>query len=241
MTNKLILLAFSAMIGASAQAATLSLTSVDDIDFTNVIKAYDFTGTGNNGTFFDIGGVTFTRHNWQLSGPADGMTIVSGGHPSADNQGSGAPNITLGGTAADRANLNALLDVWNIGAGSSNGSQVNLSIALADGSYNLQFLVGKNNDRGNDYYDISAGNVGSGNEVMLGSFEVDGATDTGNLLITSTVTVTGGTLDLAIVGDNASGDARPVFSGLIISQIPEPSSAMLGVMGSLLLLRRRRE
>ena len=61
-----------------------------------------------------------------------------------------------------------MLDVWNIGVGSTNGSQVNLSIALADGTYNLQYLVGKNNDRGNDLFDISNGAVGSGSEVMLG-------------------------------------------------------------------------
>jgi hypothetical protein len=232
-------LAALALVTTSAQAATTALTDVDQLDLTSYVKAYDFTGSNSiasDGTSFDIGSVTFTRHAWNDGLAFDGMTMT--GHHTADNQNSSHVNIGSGGDAADRANLNELLHVWNIGAGNSNGSQVDLSIALTNGTYNLQYLVGGGGSRGNDLFDVSNGAVGSGNEVLLGSFETTSST---NYLITGTVTVTDGSLELAVVGDNASGDARPILSGLIISQVPEPSTtALLGLGGLALILRRRK-
>lgn len=229
-----------ALLTGSAQAATIALTSVDDLDFTNVVKAYDFTGTTsitNFGTSFDIGGVTFTRHRWQFGTTTFADMTMTGGHASADNQGSSAPNITHGGTATDRTNLNELLDWWNIGAAQDNSS-VTLSIAVPDGTYDIQLIVGSNGSRENQLYDIDAGAKGSGNEVLLGSL---GTTDK-NVVITGSAVATGGTLDLLIFGTPGTGDGRPIVSGLMISQVPEPGSlALLGLGGLLIGSRRRRD
>ena len=66
----------------SANAATVELTSVDQLDLTNVVKAYDFTGSNSiasDGTSFDIGGVTFTRHRWNDAVSSGGNVAVTAG------------------------------------------------------------------------------------------------------------------------------------------------------------------
>ena len=221
-------LAACALVITSAQAATTALSSVDDIDFTNVVKAYDFTFTANEGTF-DIGGVTFTRYNWGKAAPDnthDGMTLSN--HLVIDNQGTAAPNINSGGTGADQANLNALLDTWNIGG----SGDIDISVALANGTYTVQYLVGVSGARDNEVF-----NTTDGATVSLGAWS-----GTGNYLITGDVVVTSGTLDLRVdEGLVAGGDNRRVVSGLIISAVPEPSTtALLGLGGLALILRRRK-
>jgi len=225
-------LAAFALVTTSAQAAITALTSVDQLDFTNVVKAYDFTGTNSiaaNGATFDIGGVTFTRARWNDGNPGttiDGMTLNNVN--TSDNQGSGAPNITLGGTATDRTNLNELLDVWNIG----NSPPMSISVALANGTYEIQYLVGVFGTRDNEVF-----NTTDGANVSLGAWS-----GTGNYLITGEIVVTAGTLSLSVdEGIVAGGDNRPVVSGLIISAVPEPTTtALLGLGGLALILRRRK-
>ena len=206
-----------ALVSTSAQAGTVALTSVDQLDFTNVVKAYDFTGSNSiasDGATFDIGGVTFTRHRWNdavANGgngtTFDGTTLINVNN--SDNQGSGAPNISAGGTATDQANLSELLDWWNIG----HGGDVDISIAgLANGAYKIQFIVGVSGTRDNELFDITAGAPG----VSLGAFSGGSA----NFLITGDVAVIGGTLTLRLTeGIVAGGDNRRLISGLIISTI----------------------
>ncbi len=214
-----------ALFCTSTQAATVSLTSVDQLDFNNVVKAYDF-GPDVDSTF-DIGGVTFTRHHWTNGVAHDDLT-VTGLHASGGNLGS--PNITLGGTAADRTNLNALLDDTNFGSG-QDGTTVALSIAVPNGTYNVQYITGSSNNRENELFDTNGGG-----SVSLGSY-----TGGGNFLITGTVTTTDGTLDLDIFGSAGSGDGRPIIAGLIINAVPEPSTtALLGLGGLALVFRRRK-
>jgi hypothetical protein len=231
-------LAAIALVSTPVQAAITALTSVDQLDFTNVVKAYDFTGTSSiadNGATFDIGGVTFTRARWNDGNPGttiDGMTLNNVN--TSDNQGSNAPNIALGGTATDRTNLNELLDVWNIG----NNPPMNISVALANGTYEIQYLVGVSGNRDNEVF-----NTTDGANVSLGAWSSH-TPSTGNMnyLITGEIVVTSGTLSLSVdEGTVAGGDNRPVVSGLIISQIPEPSTtALLGLGGLALILRRRK-
>lgn len=201
----------------STMAGTVELTSVDQLDLDGVLKAYDFTFTANEGTF-DIGGVTFTRYNWGKPAPSntfDGLTLSN--HLVIDNQGSGAPNITLGGTATDRANLNALLDCWNIGG----GGDIDLSIQVPrNGLYKVQYIVGTSGARDNEVFDITAGAPGT----SLGAW--NGGTK--NFLITADIKVTSGTIDLRVKeGIVAGGDNRRVVSGLIIKAYPPAGTVIL--------------
>ena len=195
-------------------ASTVPLTSVDQLHLVNVVKAYDFTGStsiARHGAFFDIGGVTFTRHRWQDGLATDGLTLTNDYHPTADDQVSRAPDITSGGSAADRANLNELLDWWNVG----HGSDVDINIALADGNYRVQYIVGVSGTRDNELFDISAGTPGA----SLGDFNSAGKPQ--NFLITGYVTVSDGLLKLRLTEGTADGgDNRAIISGLIINSIP---------------------
>jgi hypothetical protein len=108
----------------------------------------------------------------------------------SDNQGSGAPNITLGGTATDRTNLNELLDVWNIG----NSPPMSISVALANGTYEIQYLVGVSGSRDNEVF-----NTTDGANVSLGAWSThDPSTGNMNYLITGEIVVTAGTLSLSV-------------------------------------------
>ena len=236
-TKTLSALAGLALVAGSTQAAIVELTSVDQLDFTNNVKAYDFTGTtsiANDGATFDIGGVTFTRARWNDGNPGttiNGMTLNSVN--TSDNQNSNAPNITLGGTATDRANLNTLLDVWNIGQ----NPPLLISVALPNGTYKIQYLVGVSGSRDNEIF-----NTTDGANISLGAWSSHSpSTGNKNYLITGEIVVTSGTLSLAVdEGTVAGGDNRPVVSGLIISQVPEPGSLALLGLGGLLIARRRR-
>jgi hypothetical protein len=67
-------------------------------------------------------------------------------------------------------------------------------------------------------------------------------TGSNNYLISDQVAVMDGTLNLRLAWpDTSDGDDRRIISGLIVNQIPEPSAALLGGLGALLLLRRRRD
>jgi len=57
---------------------------------------------------------------------------------------------------------------------------------------------------------------------------------------TNTITATGLTGDLTIVGLNRDGGNRASVAGLQITAVPEPSAALLGLVGLALVLRRRK-
>jgi hypothetical protein len=52
------------------------------------------------------------------------------------------------------------------------------------------------------------------------------------------LTPTGGVISIALT--DTSGNNNPIINGLVLTAIPEPSAALLGALGSLALLRRRR-
>ena len=210
-------------------AQAVVLTSVDQLDLANVVKAYNFTN-GADGTLA-IGGVTFTTHNWANQLAFDGLTVT-------DPQGMsgaplGAPAITSGGTPADQANLSSLLNSTNFSGGSSPGAAMTLSIAIPDGNYLVQYLAGTSANRSNEFF-----NVGPPAE-SLGTFN-----GSGNFLLTGLVTATGGTGLTLSVDHFAGSDGRPIISGLIVNEIfapvPEPSSVLLLGLGALGLACRTR-
>lgn len=213
-----------------AISLTASVTDATALDYTNVVGAWNFT---NSGTDVVVQGVTF--FDVSTEGTTDGLTVVDGllsDGGSFDN-GRGI-SVTSGGTVADQTNLTALFETTINGLqGSGSASDIVLDISgLASGTYKFQILVGQRNDRRNKV--IAEG-------VDLGVWQTT-TTGSNNYLISDQVAVMDGTLNLRLAWpDTSDGDDRRTISGLIVNQIPEPSAALLGGLGALLLLRRRRD
>jgi hypothetical protein len=207
------------------------LTSVDQLDLTNVVKAYDFTTSANSTV--NIGGVTFTSHNWTDQLAYDGLTVtdINGLSGAA----LGAPVITMGGTVTDQTNLTSVLSTTNFSLGSSPGASMTFSIAVPDGDYIVQYLAGTSANRSNELIDAGPP------AVSLGTFN-----GSGNFLISGTANATGGTGLTLRVDYFAGSDGRPIISGLILSEIlppppaPEPSTLLLLGCGMLVTASRIR-
>jgi hypothetical protein len=115
---------------------------------------------------------------------------------------------------------------------------VNVGLALSSGTYKLQLIM-----------------VGTfpASPERLGNYTIEGTTTTvstpGNYsgeagpdytsLVTDTVAVTDGTLDLSIVWTGDSGTNAPFLSGIIVNAVPEPTGVSLLAVGAAALLWRR--
>ncbi|MCH7224669.1 Ig-like domain-containing protein [Haloferula sp. A504] len=189
----------------------LALTSVDVLDLTNVVGAYDFTGADSitaNGTSFSIGGVNFTRHNWMTSSTTD---LVLTNSRSDANAPSNAPNISEGGTASDQANLTVLLDYWAQGNQGGSGADMIATVSgLTNGTYKIQYLIGTNNTTRSNaiFYRPEVGD-----DVLLEDYSIRNE----NIVITAGgIEVTDGSLRL-VMAQGPTSDNRRIIAGLIIS------------------------
>jgi len=223
------LTASAALAGSASAAVITGITSVDDLDFTNVVGAWNFSI--NSSTTQTVQGVDFTNVNSpvQNDGAGNGTfgdLTVAGQLKRFNN---GGATITSGGTASDRTALTAIFDEQHTAdAGAAN--DVSFDVAVANGTYKVQLLIGTWSAR---EFELETADDGG---FSLGSYS-NNATE--NIVITDDVTVTDGELNLTMVDPGGSSDPRRVYSGLIVS-IPEPGSLALLGLGGLMLIKRRR-
>ncbi len=219
----------------SVNAATIinGFTSVDDLDYTNVVGAWNFAkDIGNGTTTTTVQGVGFV--GIQDDGIHGNLTV--GGLNSGGNSGNvGGLSITSGGTATDQTNLTAIVTNFLNGQQGTNASNdLTLDISgLASNTYKVQYIWSVGGGSTREFIVNAEG-------AALGTFSTS---VNGPNLLTEQIAVTDGTLNIRVTeGPNeATTDERRMLTALIISTVPEPSStALLGLGGLALLLRRRR-
>lgn len=151
-----------------------------------------------------------------------------------------ASGATLGGSSTNIGGTTTIAEGASINPGNSVGT-INLASLDLQGTYNAEIT----GNGVNDLINLGSGNLNLGNSSLI------------NILL-SYSPVAGDTFDLAQFG-SYSGDSTPEFAfsqllggGLtwdtsgfttngIITVVPEPSSALLALAGSALLLRRRKQ
>lgn len=222
---------------ASAHAATVATDSASN-------SAY-----GDGWTTGDNGGSGFTA--WSLNSTGDGGRYI--GATGQGNPSFGLYSGTTGTSTASRgftggaltAGQSFLIDLGHT-ANIANGNDIGL--LLTDGGstvFTLKFVGGdtgwKLNDGGSDF---GAGQNYAANTSIAFSFTYEGGNDYSYTFgngsgsnFTATNTISG--IDGFTLFNNNQGNGENLGANNI-SVIPEPASAVLGLLGAGLLLRRRR-
>ena len=215
-------------LATSANAAVIyGFTSVDDLDYTNVVGAWNFAdGIGDGVTTTTVQGVGFV--GIENDGTVGNLTVgglLSGG----SSGGIGGATISSGGTGTDQTNLTAI--VRNFLNGQQGTSDLTLDITgLASNTYKVQYIWSVGGGSTREFIVNAEGSA-------LGTFSTS---SNGPNLLTEQIAVTDGTLNIR-VEEGSTGDNRRMLSGLIISTVPEPSTtALLGLGGFALIFRRRK-
>lgn len=179
-----------------------------------------FAGTGN--FIFNAGSVSNVNDDFEANGIGGTITVNGGTHTVGLN----SPNVGNFG-AQNGATLNFLggtvtADVFRT---TENGP------GTAFGTIN----VGGDATLTADSIDLASAGVFDFSSAWTGSLTIDGfdATAWEDLVIAST-TLDGAAVDTTVFADNFE------VTGSTLSLVPEPSSALLGSFGILVLLRRRR-
>jgi hypothetical protein len=219
----------------SSQAAVVSWGSWTSV--TNNTQILTPTGYTYDGVNFN--GSTTTINNGV--GGVGGTDVVFTGV--AHNGSSGAGTITIGNsgfafqsTGSGNSNVTSAVgspQTWTtvldrVIGDDNNSATIDLSGLVSGKSYTVQFFSNTPDTNINGTTRITSGGVQS---AAFGSPHAGGATK----YIIATFTADGGSQSFAITG------TEPTFSALVIgTAIPEPSATLLGGLGLLGLLRRRR-
>lgn len=227
------------LLGVSAltsNAATVSLFTGGDvgegIDFNNVLRA---TNIGQNAAY-TVGTTTFQAYSFDPTFTACNWTVI-------DSFGA-KPNY--GDTAADNALENVML---SIGHG-VNTPTVVWSGLTANTMYKVQVLAADtaatNANRGSSFQLITGDLSGTVADEALNNSLYDlqggagGGATKGVVITLMGMSDSSGKLSFRAVDSSGFLDNNSIANGIILSQVPEPSSALLGGLGVLALLRRRR-
>ena len=242
-----IILAASLALAAGSHAATIvwngsfALTGVNDVraNTANETTKFAFVPLATSAT--SVNGVSFTNTATQ-NGITLGQTNVGGFASGSDsNQLNGV--ATIGSSSAYATMLSSA--AWHAGnSGTTTTKTLTFTGLTTDQKYEIRLWaadyrnwgVGRNESVGGytlDYNDGLAGATGSttGGGYIVGTFIADAGTQA------FTLTAGGGSAGTA-PANNSSIAAQ--FNAVQLSAIPEPSAALLGGLGMLFLLRRRR-
>lgn len=209
---------FTAALTIHGQAA---ITFVDAVDTTNTFD----TATGSvNTSWFETGTGANNSNDWRSRSTfGNGGTIYEGGYTTDD------PELTteLSGLSV------GTYDVWVFFWDSSGGSNAwNIAAGLTSGSLTTYSFDGL----GDTTSEVDAGTLSFTASVVTseGDRTLYGV-NIGQAAVDGT-----GILDVFVDNGGASPDDRTWYDGVGYELVPEPSAALLGGLGALLLLRRRR-
>jgi hypothetical protein len=216
----------------SSQAAVVSWGSWTDV--TNVAgiqtpTGYTYGGVNFNGSTTTINNgtqdVVFTGIAQNASGTTDGITVASSGF-AFQSTGSGNSNVVS--AVGSPQTWATVLD--RVIGDDNNAATIDLSGLDIGTQYTVQFFSSTPDGNINSTTRITSGGVQSA------QFDLDGAHVGGQTrYIIASFTADSGSQSFSITG------AEPTFGALVIGTvIPEPSAALLGGLGLLALLRRRR-
>lgn len=227
--------AIALTVGAGQSHAVPTVSQLDDpsdLDFSLVEYALQFRAT-ETGAAGPVSGVTFGVVTETSQPP--GVTATSGPGLKFDHLGIEYEF----GPSPDQDALETIAEGGWIGTiGESGPLPVNVSLALVPGLYQLQLIMlgtaPESPQRPGDY------TIEGTTTTLLtpGSFGgVDGVDFTS--LVTESLTVADGFLDISIVWTGAEGTNAPILSGMIVNVVPEPASLALFALGCAGLMRRR--
>lgn len=260
--KKLVISLMIVALAVSVQAGTMTVVDeLSDLNLTGVVAAInsgshgpgpdDYPGTDDysmehattvmEGITFDndmLGEAIWEGHN-------DDLFLYSNQIANGWDR-DGMNMVGPGGSAAPLAWTDTLSRLYNseIYGGNNPGDTKSESIAIANGTYEVQILVQQRRayaysalsqmftieGQDSDLYDLVALNTGAG---LFEYIEAGKAYLLGGWVYTDTVTVSDGTLDIVVT--TAGGNLK--YNGIIVT--PEPASMVLLGLGGLLLRRRK--
>lgn len=216
------------MISSAVAAPVVSqLDAPSDLDLSLVQYALQFRNT-TTGAAGPISGVDFAV----VAGLPHPAGVTATGTATFDEIGL---NYEFG-AGADHDALETIADAgWQ-----ATTTPVTVSMALAPGSYNLQLIM-----------------VGTfpSSPVRPGNYTIEGTTTTletpGNYsgeagpdytsLVTDTVTVNDGALNVSIAWTGTDGTNTPFLNSVIVNAVPEPASLCFLGLGGLAMMHCRRQ
>lgn len=244
------------MIAGTAQAATVLIDWSASNDFASLAGSPDSNtnywnslgpgGVGNNGDFTATALVDTDNgaSGWSVAADLTGVTsnFTGAGFGGAGIDGStGADPFNI--TGSNRPTVDGMYANYN-----TNGTAIITFTGLAANTqYDLSAIGGRASGSSNGYIKVLAGAAGAG-AADIDLVDSDDFLDTFSLLGDGTI------LDFSVTSNGAGviefeffegqndddGGTSATWNALSITEVPEPATALLGGLGLLLLLRRRR-
>ena len=225
--------AISANAATTVSAGTVSVVNgPGDLDLNNIVLAANFDNGGNSHT---VNGVTFQNDGSFAPGTFVGPRNVTPWQ-TTPNFGAGTDEVQLANIYADIR--------WAL----SNGEVLEAHLPTTAGlSYRLQILFYGNRNEARRW-DIEIEGVMVVDEITsLGVSDGAGTppaySNSQGILYTYDFVAGDTTLDIImgnLGGANDGGDRNPIWQGITLAQIPEPSTGLLALGSLALLLIRRR-
>lgn len=252
-------MALAAMPAASATTVLIDWSDANDISASADTNGNWWNTLGPNGIGNDLTATALTTSNNTASGWSVAATLdANAGNNTGAGFGGAGINGPVGATSpfnttgTDRPTVDGIFANYN-----ANGTAtITFTNLLANTQYDFSAIGGRASGGNDGFIKVITGAFGAGgSDVDLlettggtGKYADDDLLDTFSLLNDGTI------LNFSVISDGSGsiafdffegqndtdGGSSATFNALSITQIPEPSAALLGGLGLLFLLRRRR-